>query len=155
MKALLLPILSLAVLTTGAFAAPKADAPVGSSQYRPVPKASANETGKGRYRVAAFKPTQFYYTRDSVISYRYSVQAVYGGSVDTSSYLGPTGAVFVPQEGEMPPSATLRSFASVTRRSQPGVGMVAPAPVIIKKTRTTKTTSLSTKTATEAGLAVK
>ena len=38
-------------------------------------------------------------------------------------------ARFVPDEDSLVPSATVRSFASVTHRGQPGVGMVAPAPV--------------------------
>jgi len=46
---------------------------------------------------------------------------------------------------DLPASATVRSFASVTRRAQPGVGMVAPAPVIkttvTKKVRTTSTST--------------
>ena len=145
MKAILCSILSLAVLAPATFAAPKSKnlpPPVGSSLYRPVPKTS-NDTGKSRFRVTSYVPTQFYYTRDNVISYRYTSVAAFAGSTDSSDYLGPKGARFVPQEDDLPPSAAIRSYAAVTRRSQPGVGMVAPTPVKAPVKKTTSITPVS------------
>jgi|GEM_PF-6117944 len=145
MKKILLPILSLAVLTSGAFAEPKTkEAPMGNSIYRPIPKQASGEGSKSRFRTNSFEPTLFYYTRDSVIAYRYTAVATYGDT-QPSDYIGPIGARFVPKDEDLPASATVRSFASVTRRAQPGVGMVAPAPVIkttvTKKVRTTSTST--------------
>jgi hypothetical protein len=142
MKKLLLPILSLALLAPGAFAeAPKTSAPMGNSIYRPVPKPTQGQgAGKARGRITTYLPTLFYYTRDSVIAYRYTTVAAYAGSM-ASDYLGPNGARFVPTEEDAPASATVRSYASVTRRTQPGVGMVAPAPVKVQTKNTTRTTT--------------
>ncbi len=139
MKRILLPILTLAVLTSGAFAEGPA-----TGLYRSLPKQSTNEgSGKQHSHVATLVPTQFYYLRDSVISYRYSLVDTYSGTPDKSDYLGPVGARFAVSD-DLPPSATVRSFAAVTRRGQPGVGMVAPTPVKapVKKTTTKKTTSI-------------
>lgn len=146
MKKILLPILSLAVLTSGAFAEPKTkEAPMGNAIYRPIPKQASGEGSKSRFRTNSFEPTLFYYTRDSVISYRYTAVATYGDT-QPSDYIGPIGARFVPKEEDLPAQATVRSFASVTRRAQPGVGMVAPAPVKVTVTKKVRTTSTATAT---------
>jgi hypothetical protein len=71
----------------------------------------------------------------------------YAGSAEAGSYLGPHGAIFAPDAGEVPPTATIRNFASVSRRSQPGVGMAAPAPAARKIGRANGNTA--------AGLALK
>jgi len=143
MKKLLLPILSLAVLTSGAFAETPKATPMGNAIYRPIPKQVSGDVGKSRFRVTAYVPTLYYYTRDNIISYRYTAVESYAGTPDTGDYLGPHGARFVPTVEDMPASASVRSYASVTRRSQPGVGMVAPTPVkvTVKKVRTTSADS--------------
>jgi hypothetical protein len=139
MKKLLLPILSLAVLASGAFAE-TVNVTAGTAIYRPIPKANSNDV-KSRFRVTSYVPTLFYYTRDSVISYRYTAVASFAGTPDSGDYLGPHGARFIPDEQSLAPSATVRSFASVTHRGQPGVGMVAPTPVKVTVKKTTRTTT--------------
>ncbi len=147
MKALLLPILSLALLSTGAMAqttvtktkATTTTTSASNNQYRSIPRGSES-TGKQRFRVAAFKPTQHYYLRDNVISYRYGAELSFSGTVDAGSYMGPQGAVFIPEAETLPASASIRNFASVTRRTQPGVGM---APAASKKTAARASTPAS------------
>jgi hypothetical protein len=139
MKRILLPILSFAVLTSGAFAEGPA-----TGLYRPLPKQSPNENlGKQHAHIATLVPTQFYYLRDSVISYRYSLVDTYSGTPDKSDYLGPVGARFAIND-DLPQSATVRNFAAVTRRGQPGVGMVAPTPVKTTIKKTVKKTASTT-----------
>lgn len=129
MKALILPILSLAILTTGAMAQSKSkvSASSGSNLYRTIPRAGSDSDGgkQQRFRVAAFKPTQHYYLRDTVISYRYNAEMSFSGAVEAGSYLGPQGAIFTPESDNIPAAASIRNFAAVHRRSQPGVGMAA------------------------------
>lgn len=154
LKALLLPIVPFALLSTDAFAQSKkrtttvVESRATYNLYRPIPRGSM-DLNKQKARVALFKPTQHYYTRDSVVSYRYTVQAAYGGSVDTGTYLGPAGAVFSPEGEDLPAPAAIRNYATIHRRGQPGVGM-APATTTITTKKTTSARALPTEGAVAA-----
>ena len=106
--------------------------------YRQAPRGGsvANLTPSERYRAKLYRPTQYFYLKDNVVSYRYSSENLdrVGNEYD-NSYHGPHAAVFVPTQHQLPPNARLRSYASVEKRPQPGVPMVA------KTTKTTKTTT--------------
>lgn len=138
MKKLLLPT-AIAFLSSQAFAGDDVVAFSSSSTgvgvlrgggnlYRPAPRGSsiANLSPDERYRAVIYRPTQHFYTKDNVVSYRYSgaelseVGNEYGGS-----YLGPHGAQFVPTQHVLAPHGTARSYASVNKRPQPGVPMIA------------------------------
>jgi hypothetical protein len=144
-KALLLPILPLALLFSGAptQAAPKAkttpEPRVVGNVYRPALRGTG-DANKQRFRTPYYRPTQYYYTRDSVISYRYTVMMTDNGGAEATGYLGPHGALFVPEGDALPSSAAVRNFAAVTRRNQPGVGM-APLTATVTTTTTTKKTT--------------
>ena len=99
----------------------------GGNLYRPIPRGGPVQdlTASDRYRAVVYRPTQHFYTKDNVISYRYCgddlsrLRSIYGGN-----YLGPHGAQFLPMEHDSPPSSTVRTYAAVLRRPQPGVAMV-------------------------------
>jgi hypothetical protein len=99
----------------------------GGNIYRPIPRSGPVQdlTTPDRYRAVVYRPTQHFYTKDNVVSYRYTandlsrLRSVYGGT-----YLGPHGAQFVPMEYDTPPSSTVRTYAAVSSRPQPGVAMV-------------------------------
>jgi hypothetical protein len=153
-KALLLPLLPFALLLPEAHAQQTVvtkrktvtvETRSSSNLYRTIPRGTAGaNAGNRRFKVAAYKPTQHYYTRDGVVSYRYSAQMAFSGAMDASTYLGPHGAVFMPEDNEIPSSASIRSFASLNRRNQPGVGMVP----IVRTTTIKKTTQAGSNSAT-------
>lgn len=147
MKLLLLPIIPLALLASDACAQTSRTKekeepalPAGTNYYRSIPRETLSMDPNKRVstQMLSFKPTQFYYTRDTVISYRYVAKTTYSGGVETDSYLGPHGAAFYPDSSQLAPAASIRNLVQVTRRSQPGVGMApatppAPAPAPAKK----------------------
>ncbi len=95
--------------------------------YRPIPRASLiqNPNGAGSYRSnkVLYKPTQHFYTKTDVVSYRYAEDRAKGRNSLGNTYLGPRGGVFEPNVDQMAPSAGIRNYASVDRRPQPGVDM--------------------------------
>ena len=97
----------------------------GGNLYRPVPRGGAVNDLTASEHAVVYRPTQHFYTKDNVISYRYTsndlskLRSVYGGT-----YLGPHGAQFLPMEHDSPPSSTVRTYAAVSSRPQPGVAMV-------------------------------
>ena len=113
----------------------------GGNLYRPIPRGgtAANLTGSEMYRATIYRPTQHYYLKDNVVSYRYTgdrfsrVDSVFGGT-----YFGPHNAQFIPLEHQIAPNARLRSWAAVNKRPQPGVPMVSRT-TTVRVTRTVKT----------------
>ena len=99
----------------------------GGNYYRPIPRANlnqdANSVGHYRYNKIIYKPTQHFYTKSNVVSYRYAEDRAKGQNSLGNTYLGPRGGVFEPNVDQMMPSAGIRNYASVNRRSQPGVDM--------------------------------
>ena len=97
----------------------------GGNLYRPIPRGASVTDLMAADHAALYRPTQYFYTKDNVISYRYAsndlsrLRSVYGGN-----YHGPHGAQFLPMEHDAPPSSTVRTYAAVSRRPQPGVAMV-------------------------------
>ncbi len=95
--------------------------------YRPIPRASViqnpNSVGNYRYNKVLYKPTQHFYTKTDVVSYRYAEDRAKGHNSLGNTYLGPRGGVFEPNVDQMAPSAGIRNYASVDRRPQPGVDM--------------------------------
>jgi hypothetical protein len=95
--------------------------------YRPTPRGGSisNLTASERYRAVIYRPTQHYYLKENVVSYRYSAEDLsrvgneYGGN-----YHGPHAAQFVPSQHQMAPHGRLRAYAAVNRRPQPGVPMI-------------------------------
>jgi hypothetical protein len=153
-KALLLPILPLALLSTDAFAQTTVktrktvvEERAPNNLYRSIPRTNQADANKQRNRTASFKPTQHYYMRDSVVSYRYTSEMSFSG--ETGNYLGPQGAVFTPESADIPSAAGLRNFAAVNRRTQPGVGM-APASTTTTTTTRRTTTSIAAPSSTIA-----
>jgi hypothetical protein len=120
----------------------------GGNLYRPVPRGGTMANGITSGREIIYRPTQHYYLKDNVVSYRYSAEFIsdigdeYGGT-----YLGPHAAQFVPSEHQLAGYGTMRSYAAVNRRPQPGVPMVA-------KTTITKTTRSVSANTTRPGEAV-
>jgi hypothetical protein len=96
----------------------------GGNLYRPIPK-GANGVSDG-YRNTYLKPTQHYYTRNSVVSYRYVEDHGSRGSAG-STYNGPRAAIFQPGDDYSSRTASIRTFAAVTKRWQPGVPMIPKA----------------------------
>jgi hypothetical protein len=96
--------------------------------YRPAPKggSAANLTPSERYKAKLYRPTQYFYMKDNIVSYRYSSEELsrVGNEYD-NGYHGPHAAVFVPTQHQLAPHGRMRSYASVDKRPQPGVAMVA------------------------------
>lgn len=99
--------------------------------YHPVPRGTNGvlplSGGRGRNRTLFYvKPTQHYYTKSNVVSYRYVEDRAARGthSVTGSTYDGPRGAVFVPGDDYSSRNASIRTFADVNERPQPGVAMI-------------------------------
>lgn len=88
--------------------------------YRPIPKGMNGVSGQNR--ALYLKPTQHYYTRNKVVSYRYVEETTSGGAGVT--YNGPRGAMFIPGDEYSSRTASIRTFAAVTPAKQPGVPMV-------------------------------
>ena len=99
----------------------------GGNQYRQILPNDwgENMTAAERSRAQIYRPTQHYYMRNHIVSYRYTSTrfAQWNGSTPRN-YLGPTGALFVPLDRELPAHAGIRNFATLTKRAQPGVPMV-------------------------------
>jgi hypothetical protein len=130
MKLLLLPVTILALCAMGEAGTDVVSLSGGSGRrdrnmYRPIPRGQnvdPNASGATRSRQVQYKPTQHYYLRDTVVSYRYGTgSARYAG---TGVYLGPRGAEFTPADDQLSPHAGTRSYAAVTKRPQPGVPMI-------------------------------
>jgi hypothetical protein len=109
--------------------------------YRPAPRGGSfsNLSASDRYRAVIYRPTQHFYLKDNIVSYRYSAQDLsvigseYGGN-----YHGPHSAQFIPSMHQMAPHGRMRSYASVNKRPQPGVPMIS------------RTTKITTTAAVEA-----
>lgn len=127
MKRLLLSF-ALAMLAVGVNAADHSNSAPrnGGKLYRRAPRGGslANLSADERMSAVICRPTQHYYTQDSVISYRYTaVDASEVGSEYGGTYFGPNGAQFVPTQDNMAPDARIRSYASVHKRHVSGVPM--------------------------------
>ena len=95
----------------------------GGNLYRPIPRNDASNSARGQ-RIVYAKPTQHYYTKNNVVSYGYVEEARTRGA-SGGSYEGPRGAIFQPgNDFNDRNSSSLRNFASVNHRPQPGVPMV-------------------------------
>src|SRR5688500_14458199 len=78
----------------------------GGNLYRPIPRGGslANMTNSDRYHAILYRPTQHFYMKDNLVSYRYSAQDLdrvnneYGGN-----YHGPHAAQFVPSQHQLAP----------------------------------------------------
>ena len=96
--------------------------------YRPAPRGGSvsNLAPSERYKAKLYRPTQYFYMKDNVVSYRYSSQELATvGDEFFNGYQGPHAAVFVPSQHQLAPHGRMRSYASVDKRPQPGVPMVA------------------------------
>lgn len=94
----------------------------GGNMYRPIPRGT-NGIGATDYRVTYLKPTQHYYLRDKIVSYRYTEDVASRGSAG-ATYNGPRGAVFQPGDDYSSRNASARTYAALSKRQQPGVPMV-------------------------------
>jgi hypothetical protein len=100
----------------------------GGNLYRPAPRGGsvANLSPSERYRAVIYRPTQHFYLKDNVVSYRYSAEDLSTvGSEYGGNYHGPHAAQFVPSQHQLAPHGRMRSYAAVQKRPQPGVPMVA------------------------------
>lgn len=122
----------------------------GGNMYRPMPRGGsvANLTVSERYRAVIYRPTQHFYFKDSVVSYRFAPQELSDvGNEFGGSYHGPLGAQFVPTQHPMAPDGRIRSYAAVSKRPQPGVPMVARTGKITAEAKSTPVTSIQLATA--------
>jgi hypothetical protein len=84
-----------------------------------------NMTPAERSRAQIYRPTQHFYMRNHIVSYRYtSTRFTLWNGTNARNYLGPMGALFVPNDRDLPSDVGIRNFATLTRRPQPGVPMV-------------------------------
>lgn len=81
---------------------------------------SPASSGYRRGTDISFKPTQHYYTKDAIISYRYSEDRRASGS---KNYLGPNASYFNPHREALAPNVSIRNLAHVEPSRQPGVPM--------------------------------
>jgi hypothetical protein len=149
MKLLLLPVTILALCAMAEAGSSVVTLSGGSGRrdrnmYRPIPRGQSvnpNASASERSRSVQYQPTQHYYLRDNVVSYRYGAGsgARFGGT-SYRAYLGPHGAEFTPSEDQLSPHAGTRQYAAVHKRPQPGV------PMINRGARTVKTDVARTKT---------
>jgi hypothetical protein len=70
-----------------------------------------------------YRPTQFYYSKGFTVSYRYAGEYESYGSGNGDGFSGPQATVFTSEDQEPAPTGFVRSYASVTRRDNPGVPM--------------------------------
>ena len=97
----------------------------GGNLYRPAPRGGNFTNLTSADGNAILRPTQHYYLKDSVVSYRYAVaQLPRLGSEYGGNYHGPHSAQFIPSQHQLAPHGRLRSYAAVNKRPQPGVPMV-------------------------------
>jgi hypothetical protein len=118
----------------------------GGNMYRPIPRGggATDLTSTERYRATVYRPTQHFYLKDNVVSYRYAsdsmqrMRTMYGGA-----YFGPNGAQFIPSEHQLAANASVKHYASVHKRAQPGVPMISRTKVRVTRTaETAPTTSI-------------
>jgi hypothetical protein len=136
MKIHLLALIAFSVVATQSLQAGENVVPMGNSNagfdmirsggnmYRISPQNMRDPENQRRYRSTYFKPTQHYYVRDNVISYRYSEDVSSRPGSTGNSYLGPRGGVFEPSLEQITSPSSIRNYAATHRRYQPGVGMV-------------------------------
>ena len=107
--------------------------PPAANLYRPTPRFEINPNGSAsaRWRISTIKPTQHYYTKNSIISYRYTqdVESVDGV---LQGYMGPRTAVFMPP-GDFTTMGSIRSYVSMENRNQPGVPMAPRTEIPVEK----------------------
>jgi hypothetical protein len=100
----------------------------GGNLYRPSPRGGSisNLTASERYRAVVLRPTQHFYLKDNVVSYRYSAEELSRlGSEHGGNYHGPHAAQFIPSQHQLAPHGRLRTYAAVNKRPQPGVPMIS------------------------------
>ena len=99
----------------------------GGNLYRPSHRGGSisNMTPAEQYRAVVYRPTQHFYMKDNVVSYRYSAEDLSSlGSEFGGNYHGPHAAQFVPSQHQLAPHGRMRTYASVNKRPQPGVPMI-------------------------------
>ena len=99
--------------------------------YRPIPRSKTDPNAPTGWRISIMKPTQHYYTKNSVISYRYTQKVEHADSM-LEGYMGPRSATFIPSNDFTAPGAGLRSYASINPRIQPGVPMAPHTEIPVK-----------------------
>jgi len=105
-----------------------------SNLYQPIPRIQADPNGASNWRVTVMKPTQHYYTKNGIISYRY-IQATEHPENIFGDYLGPRAAVFKPQVESLTTEGSTRSYASVNNRNLPGVTMAPRTEIPVEKAK--------------------
>jgi hypothetical protein len=125
----------------------------GGNYYRPIPKVGADVNRTSRYNTVIYKPTQHFYTKDNVVSYRYTEDRQHGENSLGETYLGPRGGVFEPNMDQMVPAAGIRNYASVDRRPQPGVNMVNREPVSTKRRKASQPEAIGDRTSAQTRIA--
>ncbi len=122
-------------------------APV-ANLYQPIPRTAADPNGSMRWRVSVLKPTQHYYTKNGVISYRYS-QSTESVESMLGDYMGPRSAVFIPQADFKTTGGGLRSYANVSNRNQQGVAMAPHTEIPAKPAEKAKKSARNAETSVE------
>jgi hypothetical protein len=103
--------------------------------YQPIPRSAADpNTTTRRWRIAVMKPTQHYYTKNGVVSYRYSQNLEYFENL-FGGYMGPRSAVFTPQNDSTTTGASARSYANVGSRNMQGVTMAPRTEIPVDKAK--------------------
>ena len=156
MKKVLLPVFALALAVPHAQAGDDVIAfsrtgvgvlRSGGNLYRPSHRGGSisNMTPQEKYNAVVMRPTQHYYLKDNVVSYRYSALELSRLHTEFSnSYHGPHAAQFVPSQHALAPHGRMRAYASVNKRPQPGVPMInrTITSTTIKKTVSAPVTSI-------------
>ena len=114
--------------------APVVERSTGGNLYQSIPRAPADPNATSRWRVSVMKPTQHYYTKSGIVSYRYAHST---GSVENlfGDYLGPRSAVFTPQNDFATTASGVRSYANVSSRIMQGVTMAPRTEVPVEKVK--------------------
>lgn len=112
----------------------------GSNLYQPIPRTPADPNAPSRWRVSVMKPTQHYYTKSGVISYRYS-QSTESTENMVGDYMGPLAAVFTPKADFTTAGSAVRSYANVSTRNLQGVMMAPRTEIPAKPAEKTKKTA--------------
>lgn len=102
--------------------------------YQPIPRKEADPNGATRWRIAVMKPTQHYYTKNGIISYRY-IQSAESSESLYEGYMGPHSAVFIPQNEPSANGASARSYANVSSRNMQGVTMAPRTEIPVEKVK--------------------
>lgn len=114
----------------------------GGNLYRTAPRGTsvANLSGSERYRAVIYRPTQHFYLKDNVVSYRYVARELsVVGNEFGGNYHGPHAAQFVPTQHDLAPDGRMRAYASVNKRPQPGVPMVQRTTTRMSRSANAKT----------------